>query len=81
MANNTKKLLASQSNGPHCWTFLSTAAYEKQNKVPQKNIPTVTATRVREGMLEGVEAALGLSKGSPPKPFYTKLQLCSQARS
>lgn len=35
MANNTKKLLASQSDGPHCWTFLSTAAYGKQNKVPQ----------------------------------------------
>jgi len=35
MANNTKKLLISQSGGPHCWTFLSTAAYGKQNKVPQ----------------------------------------------
>lgn len=35
MANNTKKLLGSQSGGPHCWTFLSTAAYGKQNKVPQ----------------------------------------------
>lgn len=35
MANNTKKLLGSQSGGPHCWTFLSTAAYGKRNKVPQ----------------------------------------------
>lgn len=35
MANNTNKLLKSQSGGPHCWTFLSTAAYGKQNKVPQ----------------------------------------------
>lgn len=35
MANNTKKLLGSQRGGPHCWTFLSTAAYGKRNKVPQ----------------------------------------------
>lgn len=35
MANNTKKLLGSSSDGPNCWTFLSTAAYGKQNKVPQ----------------------------------------------
>lgn len=35
MANNSLKLLGSQSNGPHCWTFFSTAAYGKQNKVPQ----------------------------------------------
>lgn len=79
MANNTKKLLPSRSDGPHCWTFFSTAAYGKQNKVPQENIPTATATRVKEGMLEGVEAALGLSKGSLPKPFYTKLQLWGAA--
>ncbi|KAJ1385121.1 hypothetical protein SESBI_41906 [Sesbania bispinosa] len=79
MANNTKKLLASQSGGPHCWTFLSTAAYGKQNKVPQENIPTATATKVKAGMLEGVEAALGLSKGSLPKPFYTRLQLWGAA--
>jgi hypothetical protein len=35
MANNTKKLLASKSDGPNCWTFLSTTAYGKQTKVPQ----------------------------------------------
>lgn len=34
MANNTKKLLASDS-GPQCWTFFSTATFGKQNKVPQ----------------------------------------------
>ncbi|WJX80257.1 hypothetical protein P8452_63281 [Trifolium repens] len=79
MANNTKKLLASKSDGPNCWTFLSTAAYGKQTKVPQENIPTATATRVKECMLEGVETALGLSKGSLPKPFYTKLQLWGAA--
>ncbi|KAK7337918.1 hypothetical protein VNO77_18509 [Canavalia gladiata] len=79
MANNTKKLLTSQSGGPHCWTFLSTAAYAKQNKVPQENIPTATAAKVTAGMLEGVEAALGLSKGSLPKPFYTRLQLWGAA--
>ncbi|KAI9084869.1 hypothetical protein K1719_033275 [Acacia pycnantha] len=79
MGNNTKKLLKSQSGGPHCWTFFSTAAYGKQNKVPQENIPTATATRVKAGMLEGVEAALGLSRGSLQKPFYTRLQLWGAA--
>lgn len=79
MANNTKKLLKSQSGGPHCWTFLSTGAYGKQNKVPQENIPTATATKVKAGMLEGVEAALGLSKGSLQKPFYARLQLWGAA--
>ncbi|KAK4282903.1 hypothetical protein QN277_014227 [Acacia crassicarpa] len=79
MGNNTKKLLKSQSGGPHCWTFFSTAAYGKQNKVPQENIPAATATRVKTGMLEGVEAALGLSRGSLQKPFYTRLQLWGAA--
>ncbi|KAE8009998.1 hypothetical protein FH972_006396 [Carpinus fangiana] len=79
MANNTKKLLHSQSNGPHCWTFFSTAAYGKQNKVPQENIPTATAERVKAGMLGGVEAALGLPKGSLTKPFYTRVQLWGAA--
>ncbi|XP_020212255.1 uncharacterized protein LOC109796844 [Cajanus cajan] len=79
MANNTKKLLISQSGGPHCWTFLSTAAYGKQHKVPQENIPAATAAKVKAGMLEGVETALGISKGSLPKPFYTRLQLWGAA--
>lgn len=35
MGNNTKKLLGSCNDGPNCWTFLSTAAYGKRNKVPQ----------------------------------------------
>lgn len=35
MANNTGKLLGSSSGGPHCWTFLSTTTFGKQNKVPQ----------------------------------------------
>ncbi|GAY56012.1 hypothetical protein CUMW_168540 [Citrus unshiu] len=35
MANNSAKLLNSQSDAPHCWTFFSTAAYGKRNKVPQ----------------------------------------------
>lgn len=35
MANNTKKLLGSSNDGPDCWTFFSTAAYGKRNKVPQ----------------------------------------------
>lgn len=79
MANNNKKFPNFQKDGPHCWTFLSTAAYGKQNKVPQENIPTSTAEKVKKNMLEGVEAALGLSKGSLPKPFYTRVQLWGAA--
>ncbi|XP_059312287.1 uncharacterized protein LOC132063652 [Lycium ferocissimum] len=78
MANNTKKLLGSDS-GPQCWTFFSTATYAKQNKVPQESIPTVTAEKVKEAMLEDVEKALGLSKSSLQRPFYTKLQLWGAA--
>ncbi|KAL7204837.1 hypothetical protein ACSBR2_017865 [Camellia fascicularis] len=79
MANNAKKLLCSQNTGPHCWTFFSTAAFGKRNKVPQENIPTATAERVKEAMLEGVENALGLSKSSLTRPFYTRLQLWGAA--
>ncbi|KAM6577050.1 hypothetical protein CsatB_028887 [Cannabis sativa] len=79
MANNTKKLLGSNSDGPDCWTFLSTAAYGKHNKVPQENIPNATAERVKAGMLEGVEDALGLARGSLQKPSYTRLQLWGAA--
>ncbi|KAL4301753.1 hypothetical protein GQ457_10G013860 [Hibiscus cannabinus] len=79
MANNSMKLLGSQSDGPHCWTFFSTAAYGKQNKVPQENIPTQTAEKVTTSMLEGVEAALGLSKGSLPRPIYSRVQLWGAA--
>lgn len=35
MANNTEKLSCSHNTGPHCWTFFSTAAFGKRNKVPQ----------------------------------------------
>ncbi|OMO96283.1 hypothetical protein COLO4_15380 [Corchorus olitorius] len=80
MANNSMKLLDdSQGNSPHCWTFFSTAAYGKKNKVPQENIPTTTAEKVKTNMLEGVEAALGLPKDSLPKPFYTRVQLWGAA--
>ncbi|TXG65987.1 hypothetical protein EZV62_007262 [Acer yangbiense] len=79
MANNLKKLSSSQSNDPQCWTFFSTAAYAKQTKVPQENIPNATAEKVKTGMLEGIEAALGLSKGSLPRPFYSRLQLWGAA--
>ncbi|XP_070037600.1 uncharacterized protein LOC107785311 isoform X2 [Nicotiana tabacum] len=78
MANNTKKLLGRDS-GPQCWTFFSTAAFGKQNKVPQESIPAATAERVKEAMLEGVEKALGLSKNSLQRPFYTRLQLWGAA--
>lgn len=33
MANNSSKLEGDDS--PQCWTFFSTAAYGKKNKVPQ----------------------------------------------
>ncbi|XP_057963253.1 uncharacterized protein LOC131154467 isoform X2 [Malania oleifera] len=79
MANNTMKLSGSSSSGPHCWTFLSTAAFGKQNKVPQENIPTATAEKVKASMLKGVEIALGLSEGSLKKPFYTRVQLWGAA--
>lgn len=79
MANNTQKLFPSQSVGPHCWTFFSTAAYGKRNKVPQESVPRVTAEKVTEGMLEGVEIALGLLKGSLPKPIYSRVQLWGAA--
>ncbi|KAL8159595.1 hypothetical protein V2J09_001132 [Rumex salicifolius] len=59
MANNSRKLSLTQIGGPHCWTFFSTAAFGKRNKVPQENIPNATAERVTTSMLEGVEIALG----------------------
>ncbi|PKU79239.1 uncharacterized protein LOC110105486 [Dendrobium catenatum] len=81
MCNNTSKLFPLQSsNGAHqCWTFFSTASYGRRNKVPQENIPNVTAEKVKTEMLDGVEAALGLSKGSLPEPFYTRVQLWGAA--
>eukprot|EP01018_Ginkgo_biloba_P010616 Gb_11480 [translate_table: standard] len=78
MANNTKKLFPLQDHGPYCWTFFSTAAYGKRNKVPQENIPNVRAERVKTEMLQGVEIALGLTKGSL-RPFYTRVQLWGAA--
>ncbi|GAB2287434.1 hypothetical protein Dimus_021811 [Dionaea muscipula] len=79
MANNSKKLSSDQGRGPHCWTFFSTAAFGKRNKVPQENIPNATAEKVKTSMLEGVEIALGLSKGSLQRPLYTRLQLWGAA--
>ncbi|KAK3037350.1 hypothetical protein RJ639_030448 [Escallonia herrerae] len=79
MANNTKKLLNSRSSGPHCWTFFSTSTFGKRNKVPQENIPNATAEKVKEAMLAGVEDALGLSKSSLNRPFYTRVQLWGAA--
>lgn len=35
MGNNTRKLFPMQTGAPECWTFFSTAAYGKRNKVPQ----------------------------------------------
>lgn len=41
----------------------------------QENIPTATAEKVKTGMLEGVEAALGLPKDSLQQPIYSRVQL------
>lgn len=41
----------------------------------QESIPAVTADKVKAAMLEGVESALGLSKGSLKRPFYSRVQL------
>lgn len=41
----------------------------------QESIPTLTAERVKETMLEGVENALGLAKTTLKRPFYTRVQL------
>ncbi|KZV39944.1 hypothetical protein F511_11324 [Dorcoceras hygrometricum] len=79
IANNTKKLLGSESSGPYCWTILSTATFGKQNKVPQESIPSATAEKVKELMLEGLENALGLQKSSLKRPFYSRLQLWGAA--
>ncbi|XP_071936756.1 uncharacterized protein [Coffea arabica] len=75
MADNTKKFLGSHSHGPHCWTFLSTATFGKQNKVPQESIPVATAQRVKETMLADVEYALGLPKSSIQTPIFSRVQL------
>ncbi|XP_047310802.1 renalase [Impatiens glandulifera] len=79
MANNTMKLSPAHKGGPHSWTFFSTATFGKKNKVPQENIPTVTAERVKALMLEGVEIGLGLPKSSLNIPIYTRLQLWGAA--
>ncbi|KAL1215139.1 hypothetical protein V5N11_028602 [Cardamine amara subsp. amara] len=76
MGNNSAKLMKSGNGGfPHCWTFFSTVAYRKHNQLPKENIPTVTADKVRDGMLQGVEIAMYFPQGSLPKPVYTRLQL------
>ncbi|KAI4303006.1 hypothetical protein MLD38_038688 [Melastoma candidum] len=79
MGNNSKKLLNSQGNFPHCWTFISTSEFGKRNKVPQENIPNATAEKVKAAMLEGVEIALGIPNGSLPKPFFSRVQLWGAA--
>ncbi|XP_071728706.1 uncharacterized protein [Rutidosis leptorrhynchoides] len=79
IGNNTQKLFNSQNTGPHCWTVFSTASFGKRNKVPQENIPTSTAEKVKELMLTGVENALGLSTGSLKRPLYSRVQLWGAA--
>ncbi|KAL6531410.1 hypothetical protein OROMI_027773 [Orobanche minor] len=79
MANNRTKLFGLQGSGPDCWTFFSTAAFGKKNKVPQESVPSSTAEKVKQAMLEGVELALGLQKSSLKNPFYSRVQLWGTA--
>ncbi|KAK9175309.1 hypothetical protein WN944_027315 [Citrus x changshan-huyou] len=44
-ANNSTKLLSSQSDGSHCWTFFSTTAYREGNKVPLNDWLTWTSIK------------------------------------
>lgn len=46
MANNTSKLFPFENNIPQCWTFFSTAAYGKANKVPQVGEICYFASRI-----------------------------------
>ncbi|CAN1765886.1 PSPTO_1126 [Linum perenne] len=79
MGNNSRKLSNTDKQNRECWTFFSTAAYGKKNKVPQESIPNETGERVKQNMLEGVEAAIGMEKGQLQIPSYTKLQLWGAA--
>nr|XP_043618462.1 renalase isoform X2 [Erigeron canadensis] len=79
MGNNTQKLYGSHNGGPHCWTVFSTASFGKRHKVPQENIPSATAEKVKELMLAGVETALGLPTASLKRPIYTRVQLWGAA--
>ncbi|KAK9175313.1 hypothetical protein WN944_027319 [Citrus x changshan-huyou] len=71
MVGLASTLLSPQSDGSHCWTFFSTAAYGKGNKVPLENMPTATASKVKTGMLEGVGAVAWPADRSCRKPIYT----------
>jgi predicted NAD/FAD-dependent oxidoreductase len=79
MGNNTSKLPLSKDRAPHCWTFFSTAAFGKKNKVPQESIPVLKSEKVKREMLQGAELALGLPEGSMPVPFYVRPQLWGAA--
>ncbi|GBG78294.1 hypothetical protein CBR_g26324 [Chara braunii] len=87
MGNNTTKLMQGskpngnstrggrREGGSHCWTFFSTAAFGRRNKVPQENIPPEKATKVLGEMLKGVAAALGVEQAELPPMVWHKLQL------
>ncbi|CAN1247109.1 PSPTO_1126 [Linum grandiflorum] len=81
MGNNSTKLSDPKGSkqSRECWTFFSTAAYGKKNKVPQESIPNETGEKVKQNMLEGVEAVIGMEKGQLQIPSYTKLQLWGAA--
>lgn len=75
--NNSAKL--GMSEGPQCWTLVSTQAFGKANKVPQENVPPEVAERVTRDMLAAFERSLGLPRGALPPVVFTKTQLWGAA--
>ena len=65
-ANNTAKLGGS-ADGREAWTLLSTAAYGKQNKVPQEAVPKAKAEEVTNCMLQEFAKA----RQRPTRPTFT----------
>lgn len=84
MCNNSAKLgregeRGGGAGGLECWTVFSSAEYGRQNKVPQERIPPHVAERVKEEMLEGVRAALGVPPDQMPPVAHHRVQLWGAA--
>ncbi|GAY56023.1 hypothetical protein CUMW_168630 [Citrus unshiu] len=66
-------------NGKCANRLLGSSGLPQVARQMKENIPTATAEKVKTGMLEGVEAALGRPKGSLQKPIYSRVQLWGAA--
>ena len=73
--NNTRKLRLT-TNGPECWTLISTQKYGRDNKVPQEAVPPAVSERVIREMLQSFSDVLNCSL---PEPVLTKSQLWGAA--